>query len=149
MGCIFNNYDDEDLATWDCEGYIELDDPFVIVAGDKHLEIHFMNTSHAKIGVDTLTMKEKSYQGYEWREVSHLLPNIIGQTIIDIKLATFSKGFYDSVFMGDGSRPDGGDYFDDIILFLDNGHLLTISGSHEYMHIVVRHKDDLREDAQF
>lgn len=142
MGTIFNNYDHEDLDTWDAAGHIELDEPVVLICKDIQLEIWFYNTSHAKIGINTLTMSEKSYQGESWRNVSGLFPNIIGQKIREIKLRTFSDGFYDSVFIGDGarptsindgSRPDGGDYFGSLLIVLENDFVLELCGEIEYM----------------
>jgi len=138
MGVIFNNYDDETLDVWDAKGCVMLDEPIVLICGYKQFEICFHNTSHAKIGINTLTMAEKSYQHVLWSDVSRLFPNIAGQKISDIKLTTFSEGFYDSVFMGDGSRRNGGDYFETLIILLENGFVLLLSGEYEYMWAIQR-----------
>ena len=79
-------------------------------------------------------MKEKSYQGgVAWRDISQTFKTIIGQIITDIVLFSFTESFYDSVSSGDGARPDGGDYFDSLVLVLSNGGILEISGQTEYM----------------
>jgi hypothetical protein len=54
MGCIFNNWDNEDFETWDSNGWLNLDEPIAIYVGGVHLDICFENTSHTKIGVNTL-----------------------------------------------------------------------------------------------
>jgi hypothetical protein len=144
MGVIFNNYDHEDLDVWDTKGNIELDEPIVLVCGGEHLEICFHNTSHAKVGVNTLSMTEKSYQYADWQNVSRLFPNIIGQKIDDIKLMTDTDGFYDSVFMGDGNRPNGGDYFSALLLILSNGFILEMYGQTEYMRVRENPKENIR-----
>lgn len=140
MGCIFNNEDDD---VWGAEGCLELDEPIVIDIDGLHLDICFHNTSHAKIGLNTLTMKEKSYQGCTWRNVSHRFSQTIGHKVKDIVLKTNNEGFYDSVFMGDGNRPDGGDYFDQLFMVLDNGYVLELCGSYEYMWIIQKEFDSL------
>jgi len=144
MGAIFNNWDYEEIDEWDAKGYIMLDEPVVFICGEKQLEICFYNTSHAKIGINTLKMTEKSYQHEPWRNISRVFPHIIGRKISDIKLMTSTKGFYDSVFMGDGSRPDGGDYFDELILILENDFVLVLYGSCEYMHIFQVPKNNIK-----
>ena len=133
MGVIFSEWEDDDFSECEAHGYIMLDEPIVLICGDTHLEICFNNTSHAKVGINTLSMAEKSYQGAPWREVGFLFPEIIGQNISEIKLTSFTEGFYDSVFCGDGNRPDGGDYFGSLILILENGFAFLFEGQNEYM----------------
>ena len=144
MGHIFNNYDNEEMDEWDAKGSIELDEPIVLMCGNEQLEILFYNTSHAKVGLNTLTMAEKSYQRVKWQDVSRLFPKVIGQSIVEIKLLTFTKGFYDSVFMGDGNRIDGGDYFDELLLILSDGSILEIFGQCEYMWVIERLQDEVK-----
>ncbi|MDR0852742.1 MAG: hypothetical protein LBN34_00010 [Clostridiales Family XIII bacterium] len=144
MGVLFNNYDNEDLHEWDAEGFLSLDEPIVLDCAGEHIEICFHNTSHAKVGVNTLTMSELSYQRAEWSDVSHLFPNVIGQKIVDIILFTDNEGFYDSVFMGDGSRPDGGDYFSSMVIIFENDSVLELYGQTEYMQVLQRPKSDYR-----
>ncbi len=138
MGCIFNL---EDLEGGDGEGdvagktFLELDEPIVLDFEGKHLEIWFINTSHAKVGINTLTLKGKSYQPYPWRDVTKYFPKVIGQTLKDISLSGCNEGFYDSVFSGDGDRPDGGDYFDMLTLVFQNDHTIGLYGSYEHMYV--------------
>jgi hypothetical protein len=142
MGVLFNNYDYEDLHEWDAEGCLKLDEPVVLDCAGQHFEVCFENTSHAKVGVNTLTMTEKSYQRTEWSDVSHLFPNIIGQKITDIILFTNNRGFYDSVFDGDGDRPDGGDYFGSMAIIFENDYVLELGGQTEYMWVLQHPKAD-------
>ena len=72
-------------------------------------------------------------KGVSWQDVSVVFPNVIGQKVTDIQLTTHTNGFYDSVFMGDGNRPDGGDYFDSLLIVLENGFVLELYGQEEYM----------------
>lgn len=137
MGVLFNNWDGEELEVWDNENHLQLDEPIVIVCGDGHLEVHFHNTSQAKVGLNTLTMNELSYQHAPWRDVSRLYPHIVGEVIADIRLSTFTKGFEDSVsWDGVFEKPDGGDYFDAIGILLENDYALKIEGLWEYMYVI-------------
>lgn len=144
MGVLFNNWDGEDLQEWDAEGYLSLDEPIVLDCEGQHLEICFKNRGHAKAGINTLTMTELSYQHASWSNVSHLFPNVIGQKIVDIILFTNNNGFYDSVFMGDGGRPDGGDYFGALDIVFENDQVFELYGQTEYMDVFQRPAADLR-----
>ena len=143
MGCIFNNYDNEDDDAWDAEERLSLDEPLVIDFSGLHLDICFHNRSHVKIGLNTLSMQGKSYQGCDWRNVSHHFPELINQTVRDIILETSSEGFYDSVFNTYGDRPDGGDYFNCLFLVLSGGNTIILYGEEEYMEMAVEKTDRL------
>jgi hypothetical protein len=62
MGVHFNNWINEDFDVWNPEGMLLLDEPIVICIGNVQVDLLFYNTSHAKAGINTLTMQEVSYQ---------------------------------------------------------------------------------------
>lgn len=132
MGAIFNNYDNELLDEWEPEyGGLDLDEPVVIKTDHNQLEVWFYTDSRAKIGMNTMTMQEESYQGYPWRDCSVIFKHCIGQMIEDVVVKTGNGGFYDSLGLGD--RPIGGDYFREINLILANGYGIRLIGQCEYM----------------
>jgi hypothetical protein len=80
MGCIFN---EENISCLDNKGFLKLDEPVVIIIDNKQFEVWVCTDSRVKIGLNTLTMKEQSYQPFEWRDVSSLFKDdIIGKRIV-------------------------------------------------------------------
>lgn len=138
MGCIFN---EEDIGCPDNKNFLNLDEPVVIIIDNKQFEVWVYTDSRVKIGLNTLTMKEKSYQPFEWRDVSSLFEGgIIGKKIVGYSVRRSKRGFYDS--LGLGHRPDGGDYFDSFSLVLENGKSLVFSGNCEYMEVYAGNRYD-------
>lgn len=132
MGCIFNQ---EDIDEDDEDIYLRLDEPIVVMIGGIQFEIWCYTDSRVKIGINSLTLKEKSYQPYDWRDCSNSFSNIIGQRIIGFEIKDSKSGFYDSLGLGD--RPDGGDYFESFSILIENNKKLTFYGDFEYMGIYV------------
>lgn len=132
MGTIFNNYDNESFEEWEPEyNGLDLDEPIVIKTDNLQLEVWFYTDSRIKIGMNTMTMTEKSYQHSPWRDCSVFFNHSVGQMIVDIVVKTDNRGFYDSLGLGD--RADGGDYFYEVLLVLDNNYGIRFIGQHEYM----------------
>lgn len=134
MGCIFNR---DGVDENDEKGYLCLDESIVIMIGNVQFEVWCYTDSRVKIGINSLTLKEKSYQPYEWRDCSNLFnEDVVGQRIVGFEVKCSSCGFYDSLGLGD--RPDGGDYFDNFSLPLENGKRLVFCGNVEYMEVFIR-----------
>jgi hypothetical protein len=128
MGCLFG-FDDFLAGGW--QG-LELDEPVVVIIGDTQFEVWFYTDSRVKIGLNTLTLKEESYQGCKWRNCSILFNDgIIGQRIKGFEVEKSQEGFYDS--LGLGNRHDGRDYIESFKILLDGGKYLDFAGWIEYM----------------
>lgn len=133
MGCIFNQ---DEIDEGNETEYLCLDEPVVIIIGNVQFEVWCYTNSRVKIGINSLTLKEKSYQPYAWRDCSDLFnEGIIGQRITGFDVESSKCGFYDSLGLGD--RSDGGDYFESFCILLESDKRLTFYGSEEYMGVTV------------
>ena len=129
MGCIFNR---DELS--DKEKYLDLDEPVVVIIDGIQVEIWCYTDSRVKIGINSLTLREKSYQPYDWCNCSDLFKSdIIGQKVVGFEVKKSESGFYDSLGLGD--RPDGGDYFETFSIILENGESLVFCGETEHMSV--------------
>jgi hypothetical protein len=143
---FYNDYDNDDSLKG--KKHFSTDDPIILICGGVQFEIWFYNYSHVKVGINTLNLKEKPCKRCDWTDASCIFPNIIGKKITEIKLFTFSKGFYDSVatedICGQRQRPDGGDYFSSLCFVLENDFVLSAYGDSEYMNVQQNPKADMR-----
>ena len=134
-----NRYVECDGPEWDDskteDVFMTLDEPVVLIIGDRHFEIEFSVASSAVIGMDSLTMTEKSYQSgrNDWRDVSkYYSTNIVGRTVKDIVVIPRSDppGFWDP-----GLNSDRTDLYEEIQFVMDNGYKLIIGTDIDYMFI--------------
>jgi hypothetical protein len=146
MGCLFNHFGtgDEPLEN---RRHLTLDEPLILLFDCTQLEIGFNNTSHVKIGFNTLPLAIRTGEGFKTSDVTCCFKEIVGQKVMDVRLSTFSEGFCDSVAGEefDGERPDGGDYFGYLFFEFENAWILAMSGDMEFMNIVLYSRDETKK----
>lgn len=117
-------------------GFVELDEPIVLIIDGIQFEMECLADNIYKIGVNTLTMKEKSYQGVEWsREVEELLDDAVGRAIIGAEVRTVKEKDPNHVF---GTElPEQEEYIKSVDLIMDSGKRICFTGFYDYMHVYI------------
>lgn len=127
-----DNESEDILSTPTHKVSLSLDEPIALCFGDEHFEINYCEFSNAQIGINTLTLEEKSYiEGCKaWKDMSSYFDkNIIGQKLVDIKINfTTRPNQYVSHY-----RKIGEHMYDEIIFVFENGQQLEIASDIDYM----------------
>ena len=113
--------------------FIELDEPIILFIGDTRFEIDYAFPSTARIGINSLTRKEKSYGSNEnlWKDISkYYSSNIIGRTVKDIIIEKRTEPpTLDDIDL----EPEREDVYGKIQFVMDNNFCFTVSVQWDYM----------------
>ena len=128
-----NNYveiDEEDVEflKYDTNENVALllDEPVVLFFDDNRFEIEYTEGSLAQVGLNTLTLQEKSFieREYAWQDVSHYFSkNIVGKKLIDIVINKTNILYFPCFSF---ERNDGEDMYEEIVFIFENGFKLEI-----------------------